>query len=124
MLKTPTKRTALNFLLPGGIIRILWAWSFTIVLLCGLTIGQSASAFAPVDHHSPTSVETSDGSAGSMNISLSCHPALACAAFVLPIGAVTAFIPSYAVMSRPHFAQAQLRFGGPFVSLPPPRLLI
>ncbi len=124
MLKTPTKRTALNFLLPGGIIRILWVWSFTIVLVCGLTIGQSASAFAPVDHHSPTSVETSDGSAGSTNISLCCHPALACAAFVLPFGAVTAFIPSYAVMSRPHFAQTQLRFGGPSVSLPPPRLLI
>ena len=124
MLKTPTKRTALNFLLPGGILRLLWAWSFTIVLLCGLTIGQSASAFAPVDHHSPTSVETSDGSAGSTNISLSCHPALACAAFVLPIGAVTPFIPGYAVVSRPHFAQTTLRFGGPSVSLPPPRLLI
>jgi hypothetical protein len=124
MLKTPTKLTALNFLLPGGIVRILWAWSFTIVLLCGLTIGQSASAFAPVDHHSPTSVETSDGSAGSTNISLSCHPALACISFVLPIGAVTAFISSYAVVSRPHFAQTQLRFGGPSVSLPPPRLLI
>ena len=124
MLKTPTKRTALNFLLPGGIVRLLWVWSFTIVLLCGLTIGQSASAFAPVDHHSPTSVETSDRSAGSTNISLSCHPALACAAFVLPIGAVTAFIPGYAVVSRPHIAQTQLRFGGPSVSLPPPRLLI
>lgn len=124
MLKTPTKRTALNFLLPGGILRLLWAWSFTIVLLCGLTIGQSASAFDPVDHHSPTSVETSDGSAGSTNISLSCHPALACTAFVLPIGAVTAFIPGYAEVSRPHFAQTQLRFGGPSVSLPPPRLLI
>lgn len=124
MLKTPTKRTALNFLLPGGVVRFLWAWSFTVVLLCGLTIGQSASAFAPVDHHSPTSVETSDGSAGSTNISLSCHPALACAAFVLPIGAVTAFIPGYAVVSRPQFAQTQLRFGGPSVSLPPPRLLI
>lgn len=124
MLKTPTKRTALNFLLPGGILRLLWAWSFTIVLLCGLTIGQSASAFAPVDHHSPTTVETSAGSAGSTNISLSCHPAVACAAFVLPIGALTAFIPGYAVVSRLHFAQTQLRFGGPSVSLPPPRLLI
>lgn len=124
MLKTPTKRTALNFLLPGGMVRVLWAWSFMIVLLCGLTIGQSASAFAPVDHHSPTSVEMSDGSAGSTNISLSCHPALACTAFVLPIGAVTAFIPSHAVMSRPRLAQTQLRFGGPSVSLPPPRLLI
>ena len=124
MLKTPTKRTALNFLLPGGMVRLLWAWSFMIVLLCGLIIGQSVSAFAPVDHHSSTSVETSDGSAGSTNISLSCHPALACAAFVLPIGAVTAFIPGYAVVSRPHIDQTQLRFGGPSVSLPPPRLLI
>lgn len=124
MLKTPTKRTALNFLLPGGIVRLIWAWSFTVLLLCGLTIGQSASAFAPVDHHSPTSVEASDGSAGSTNISLSCHPALACTAFVVPIGAVTEFIPSYAVVSRPNFAQTQLRFGGPSVILPPPRLLI
>jgi hypothetical protein len=122
-MKTPTKGTALNFLLPGRMARLLWVWSFAIVLLCGLTIGQSASAFAPVDHHSPTSVEMSDGSAGSTNISLSCHPALACAAFVLPIGAVTAFTPGYAVVSRPHFAQTQLRFGGPSVSLPPPRLL-
>lgn len=124
MMQTPTNRTALNFLLPGGIVRLLWVWSFTIVLLCGLTIGQSASAFAPVDHHSPTSVETSDGSAGSMNISLSCHPALACAAFVLPTGAVTAFISSGAVVSRTDCAQTQLRFGGPSVRLPPPRPLI
>jgi hypothetical protein len=43
---------------------------------------------------------------------------------VLPIGAVTAFIPSHVVMSRPCLAQTQLRFGGPSVSLPPPRLLI
>lgn len=114
----------MNFLLPGRIVRILWAWSFTIVLLCGLTIGQSASAFAPVDHHAPTSVETSDGNAGPANIALSCHPALACAAFVLPIGAVTAFIPGHPVVSRPNFVQTQLRFGGPSVSLPPPRPLI
>ena len=124
MMQTPIRWTALNALLPGRVVRVLWAWSFTILLLCGLTIGQSASAFAPVDHHSPTSVETSDGSAGSTNMSLSCHPALACTAFVLPIGAVTAFTPSHAVVSRPGFAQTQLRFGGPSVSLPPPRLLI
>jgi len=124
MLKTPTKRTALSFLLPGRMVRLVWSWSFAIVLLCGLIIGQSASAFATAGHHPPTSVEASDGPAGPANISLSCHPALACAAFVLPIGAVTAFIPGYAVVSRPHFAQTQLRFGGPSVSLPPPRLLI
>lgn len=124
MMQTPTKWTAFSFLLPGGMVRILGAWSFLIVLLCGLTIGQSALAFAPVDHHPPTSVETSGGSAGSTNLSLSCHPALACAAFVMPIGAVTAFIPSHAVVSQPDLAQTQLRFAGPSVSLPPPRLLI
>lgn len=124
MIQTPTKWTALNVLLRGRMVRVLWAWSFAIVLLCGLIIGQSAPAFATVDHHSPTSVETSDGPAGSTNMSLSCHPALACAAFVLPTGAVTALISNYAVVSRPDFAQSQLRFGGPSVSLPPPRLLI
>ena len=124
MMQTPTKWTALNLLLLGRMARVLWAWSFAIVLLCGLIIGQSASAFTMADHHSPTSVEASDGSAGSTNMALSCHPALACAAFVLPTGAVTAFISNYAVVSRPDFAQTQLRFGGPSVSLPPPRLLI
>lgn len=124
MLQTPTKWTALNVLLPGRMVRFVWACLFAIVLLCGLTIGQSASAFASVDHHSPTSVEASDGNAGSANMSLSCHQVLACTAFVLPIGAVTAFISNYAVVSRPNFAQTQLRFGGPSVSLPPPRLLI
>ena len=86
-MKTPTKGTALNFLLPGRMARMLMAWSFMIVLLCGLTVSQSASAFASVDHHSPTSVEASDGAVGSTNISLSCHPVLACTAFVLPVGA-------------------------------------
>lgn len=103
---------------------MLMAWSFMIVLLCGLTVSQSASAFASVDHHSPTSVEASDGAVGSTNISLSCHPVLACTAFVLPVGAVTAFISDYAAVLRPDVAQTQLRFGGPSVSLPPPRLLI
>lgn len=124
MMQTPTKRTALSFLLPGRMVRFVWSWSFAFVLLCGLIIGQSASAFATVDHHPPTSVEASDRPAGPANMSLSCHPALACAAFVLPTGAVIAFISNYAVVLRPDFAQAPLRFGGPSVSLPPPRLLI
>lgn len=124
MMQTPTKRTAFSFLLPGRMARLVWSWSFAIVLLCGLIIGQSASSFATVDHHPPTSVEASDGSAGPAKMSLSCHPALACAAFVLPPGAVTVFISNYAVVLRPDLAQAPLRFGGPSVSLPPPRPLI
>lgn len=124
MMNTPTRWTALNFLLPGRVVRVLWAWSFMIVLLCGLTFSQSASAFATADHHAQTSVEASDGLTGLTSVSLSCDPALVCAAVVLPIGAVTAFTPSYAVVSRPNFAQTQLLFGGPSVSLPPPRLLI
>ncbi|MDO8982319.1 hypothetical protein [Cypionkella sp.] len=122
-MQKPTKWTGPNVLLSGRMACCLWVLSFAVVLLCGLIIGQSASAFATVDHHTPTSVEASDDSAGSTNMSLSCHPALACTAFVIPTGAVPAFISNFAAVSRPDFAQTTLRFGGPSVSLPPPRLL-
>ena len=124
MMQTPNKWTALNLSFPGSIVRLICAWSFMIVLLCGLTVSKSASDFASIDHHSLTSVEASDDSAGSRNILLTCHPALTCTTFVLPIGAVTAFIPSYVVVSQSDFVEPQFRFGGPSVSLPPPRPLI
>lgn len=120
----PTKWTAVNFLLAGRAFRHLWAWSFAFVLFWGLIAGQSASSFATVDHHFPTSVEASGGPIESTNVTLSCHPALACAAFVIASTVVAAFISDHAVVSRPDFAPTQLRFGGPSVSLPPPRLVI
>lgn len=124
MMQTPIRWTALTFLLPGRVVRVLWAWSFMIVLLCGLTVSQSASAFAPIDHHAPASAQAAEGPTGSAILSLSCDQAVACTAFVLPVGAVTGFASSYAVVLRPGFARTRLHFGGPSVSLPPPRLLI
>ena len=120
----PTKWTAVTFLLAGGLFRHVWAWCLAFVLLCGLIAGQSASSFAAVDHHVPTSVVASGAPAESTDVALSCHPALACAAFVIASTAVAAFISDHAKMSRPDLAPTQLRFGGPSVSLPPPRLVI
>lgn len=119
-----TRWTELSYPLPGGIVRILWAWFFTIILFFSLTLGESTSAFAPVDHHSPTSAGSYDSHASSTEISQSCHQVLACTALVLPIGSTAAFFSDNAVRLQPNLAQSQLRFSGPSVSLPPPRLLV
>ena len=124
MIQAQDKSTASNFLLPFRLAKLLWAWSFSIVLLFGLIVSQSASYFPTVEHHSLTSVEASDGPAKSTTVSRSCHPALSCAAFVMPAGATTEFVSNFALVSQPDFAQTQLRFNGPSVSLPPPRPLI
>lgn len=114
----------MNCLLAGRLVRFRWAWSFAIVLLFGLLVAQSVSAFATVDQGFQISVAASDGAAGSMHVPLPCDKVLACAAFMLPPGAVTAFISNSATVLRPDFAQTQPRFGSPSVSLPPPRPLI
>lgn len=124
MMQTPIRWAALNLLPAGRMVRHLSAFCFAIVLLCSLIVGQSASAFPAPDHHATSSTASSGTPwAEPAAVVLSCHPALACATFVIPSGATGAFVSGYAVVLLPEFAQTRPRFGGPSVSLPPPRLL-
>lgn len=116
--------TASNFLLQIRMAKHLWVWSFSIVLLFGLIVSQSASYFPTADHHSVTSGEESDSPAKSTTVSGSCHPALSCVALVIPAGAATQFVSNFASVSQLDSVQTQPRFNGPSVSLPPPRPLI
>ena len=116
--------TITRTLLSGRSLRYLWAWSYTFVLILGLTIGQSASAAPVIDHHAKSAVEAVEGPTETAKTSLSCHPALSCAAFEIVTQMVSVFNSDHSAVSRMDFVQTQLRYGGPTVNLHPPRLVI
>lgn len=99
-------------------------WLLCLALAFVLTFAQSAEAAASVDHHADTAVGVSNPSADQTASAPSCHPGLACAAFVVPDGPASRFIFASVRTLRPELAEAQLRFRGPSVTLPPPRDLI
>lgn len=99
-------------------------WLLALVLTLGLAFGQAAEAGPVEDHHSGTLVELA-GNAGQETTSPPpCDPGLACAVFVVPEGPVTALSLAIVITLRQDPTQSQRRFGGPSVTLPPPRTLI
>lgn len=118
-----TSPNPLKNLFSRGSLRFVSMWLLSLVLTLGLVLGQTAEAGPVEDHHPGTSVEFADNSAQETAPAPACHPSLACTVFVLPEGPVTARSLSIVMTLRPNLTQSQRRFGGPPVTLPPPRTL-
>jgi hypothetical protein len=114
----------LKILLPRGSLRFVSMWLLSLVLTLGLVLGQAAEAGSVEDHHPETSIEVTGNFGQESAPAPACHPGLACTVFVLPEGPVTAVSLSIVITLRPDLTQSQRRFGGPSVTLPPPRTLI
>jgi hypothetical protein len=110
-------------LLSRGSLRFVSMWLLALVLTLGLVLGQAAEAGSLEDHHPDTSSEIAGSSDQETASVPACHPGLACTVFVLPEGPVTALSLSILITLRPDLTQSQRRFGGPAVTLPPPRTL-
>lgn len=110
-----------------GLPRQLAAWLFAALLLCGLAIGQPASAWTVNVHDSgPVSASRSgvtDSHLENRARAQDCHPSLQCLVFVFPSSQTTSIGLRRGVPARPRLTQSQLRFRGLPVDLPPPRLL-
>ncbi len=108
--------------------RILSVWLLSIVLAFGLILGQFTEAGIFADHHAEATMEGLNASpahdGGEAAPSLKCHPGIACAAFVVSAGPSPMRSDSIVSILRPDATQSQRRFGGPTVTLPPPRNLI
>lgn len=98
-------------------------WLLSLVLALGLVFGQVSEAGAVEDHHPDVLIEIADALGQSTAPAPECHPGLTCATFVVPEEPVTAIASSIAIVLRPVRTQSQRRFGGPSVTLPPPRTL-
>lgn len=101
-----------------------------MVLALGLVLGQSAEAGSVQAHHPDVpavSIEPSGEFAGVFGQEIvlvpACHPGVTCATVVVPEGPVMAMSSSIVIVLRPDMTQSQLLFGGPSVTLPPPRFL-
>ena len=124
MKPSSTSPNALKNLLSRGPLRVVSMWLLSLVLMLGLVLGQTAEAGSVEDHHPGTSVEIAGNSAQETAPAPACHPGLACTVFVLLEGPVTALSLSIVITLRPDLMQSQRRFGGPSVTLPPPRTRI
>ncbi|PJF10266.1 hypothetical protein CUR21_05700 [Pseudorhodobacter sp. MZDSW-24AT] len=99
-------------------------WLLSLVLALGLILGQTAEAGPVEDHHPETSIEIASNLGQETTPAPACHPGLACTVFVVSEGPVTALSLSIVITLRPDPKQSQRRFGGPSVTLPPPRTRI
>lgn len=119
-----TSSNALKNPLSLGSFRFVSMWLLSLVLTLGLVLVQTAEA-GPVEYHHPeTSIEVASNLGQETVPASACHPGLACTVFVLPEGPVTALSQAILITLRPDLTQSQRRFGGPSVTLPPPRTLI
>ena len=98
-------------------------WLLSMVLAFGLVLGQSAEAGSVQVHHPGLSIKSAGTSGQETVPAPACHPGLTCTAAVTPEGPVTAMSLSIVIVLRPDLTQSQRRFGGPTVTLPPPRPL-
>ncbi len=100
-------------------------WLLSVALAFGLILGPSAEAraFAELDAEATVAgLDDPPSDGGNQTTSAAaCHPGIACAAFVVPAGPSPALAGPYDSRLRPEVAQSQRRFGGPTVTLPPPR---
>ena len=124
MKPTLTQSTARLDLLSRKSLRCVSMWLLSLVLMLGLVLGQSAEAGSIEDPHSDISFEI-EGVFGQGTASApACHPGLICTGFVLPKWPVTALTLSVVIVLLPVLTQSQHHYGGPSVTLPPPRALV
>ncbi|MEY5037793.1 MAG: hypothetical protein RL472_899 [Pseudomonadota bacterium] len=124
MKPSSTSPNPLKNLFSRGSFRFVSMWLLSVVLTLGLVLGQTAEAGPVEDHHPGTSVEIAGNAGQETAPAPACHPGLACSVFVVPEGPVTALSLSIVITLRPDLTQSQRRFGGPSVTLPPPRTRI
>ena len=120
---TMTPRTASPALPTRRALRQVSLWFLSMVLALGLVLGPSAEAGSVQGHHPDILIETADVAGQETAPAPACHPGLACTAAVMPEGRITALSLSKVQILRPDIAESQRRFGGPSVTLPPPRPL-
>ena len=122
------KSTATPLALPQNLLvrrlsRFVSMWLLTVALVMGLVLGQSAEAASGNEHHSDLTVEAADTPDQQSSATPACHPGVICTAFVLP-DALASIQPTAVPAVLQHDAeQSQRRFGGPAITLPPPRTL-
>lgn len=105
-----------------GYLRCASKWFVSVVLVFGLVLGQSAEVGGSVEDHQPRVLGVIADTAEQQSAPVpACDPGLTCSAFVVPDGPKTARSLAVASVLRPDVTRAQLRFGGPSVTLPPPR---
>ena len=124
MKPSSTSPNPLKNLFSRGSFRFVSIWLLSVVLTLVLVLGQTAEAGPVEDHHPGTSVEVAGNAGQETAPAPACHPGLACSVFVVPEGPVTALSLSIVITLRPDLTQSQRRFGGPSVTLPPPRTRI
>lgn len=124
MKPSSTSPNPLKNLFSRGSFRFVSMWLLSVVLTLGLVLGQTAEAGPVEDHHPGTSVEIAGNAGQETAPAPACHPGLACSVFVVPEGPITALSLSIVITLRPDLTQSQRRFGGPSVTLPPPRTRI
>jgi hypothetical protein len=99
-------------------------WLVSVVLVLGLVLGQLAEVGGSAEDHQPSILGVIADMAEQQGAPVpACDPDLTCFAFVVPDGSAAARSLAVASVSRPDVTRAQLRFGGPSVTLPPPRTL-
>ncbi|MBA3909946.1 MAG: hypothetical protein C0524_08660 [Rhodobacter sp.] len=93
----------------------------SVVLVLALVLGQWAEAGSVDEHHADLLVENADDFEPAAVPA--CHPGVICTAFVVP-EALASKLPNPAVaFLLPGPAQSLRRFGGPTITLRPPRSL-
>ena len=97
-------------------------WLLTVALVMGLVLGQSAEA-APGNEHHGLTVEAADTPEQQSSVTPACHPGVTCTAFVLPDALASIQPKAVPAVLQPDAEQSQRRFGGPAITLPPPRTL-
>lgn len=98
-------------------------WLVVLAMILGMAIGEAAEAGTNADHHSGWSPGMdADFGKGKAPAPI-CHPGLTCTGFVSAEVDLTTSVPLFVTILQPVEPQAQRRFGGPSVSLPPPRSL-
>jgi hypothetical protein len=122
------KSTATPLALPQNLLvrrfsRFVSMWLLTVALVMGLVLGQSAEAASGNEHHSGLTVEVADIPEQQSSATPACHPGVICTAFVLPDALASIQPKAVPAVLQPGAEQSQRRFGGPAITLPPPRTL-
>ena len=94
----------------------------SVTLVLTLLFGQRTEAAAG-GHHPEMADQVSVAADPDSLPETACHPGLACAACILPDGGDVMLSAANVVALQPDMAQTQRRFGGPSVTIPPPRSL-
>ena len=109
-------------LLVRRLLRFASMWLLTVALVMGLVLGQSAQAASGNEHHGLT-VEAAYTPEQQSSVTPACHPGVTCTAFVLPDALASIQPKAVPAVLQPDAEQSQRRFGGPAITLPPPRTL-